>query len=460
MKNNLPSRRPFYRLTAVMLGLAVAVALAEITVRVFSLAPGLNRVSTDIHRLSNDPQLRYELIPWTFAGYEAINGQGRRDFNYNVQKPKGVFRIVTLGDSATFGWGVNLWSAHPTVTEYYLNKYKKQAEPVFEVLNFGVRGYGSQEEARCLETKALPYDPNLVVVLYNLNDPDPYSVDLAWALSRMDAVDDSFKNTLANSAKSHLKKALYEHVKLFTFAKYRIEAANKNRTDKAKNEEGAWLVRHRTQNNYEVLKKDYFYRICDQYWERVTAAFAKFGKISREKNIPVMVAILPVLDDLSEYQYKPIHERVSAEAEKNGLKIVDLLPYFQTIHKTDPDLNLAIDFNHPNQDGHNLTGWAVAVNLVKSGLVPVNGSGFDPELFDMNITHVSPSVSAFENQDMYHLELGLIYMALKDFENALASFQKARRLNPGNELVAKCASKLALQVEDANIKNKALGLVN
>ena len=35
-----------------------------------------------------------------------INPQGFRGGEYNLKKSEGVFRIVTIGDSRTFGYGV------------------------------------------------------------------------------------------------------------------------------------------------------------------------------------------------------------------------------------------------------------------------------------------------------------------------------------------------------------------
>jgi hypothetical protein len=44
--------------------------------------------------------------------------------------------------------------------------------PTFEVLNMGVGGYSTADEALILEYKAMPLRPRLVLVQYFLNDPD------------------------------------------------------------------------------------------------------------------------------------------------------------------------------------------------------------------------------------------------------------------------------------------------
>ncbi len=71
-------KKALFTLAAAGIGIVVALFLAEGIVRLANLAPGLNRVATDLHRLSNNPILKYELIPFSYHGYEAINQQGRR----------------------------------------------------------------------------------------------------------------------------------------------------------------------------------------------------------------------------------------------------------------------------------------------------------------------------------------------------------------------------------------------
>jgi len=57
-----------------------------------------------------------------------INSVGFRDKEYNLKKDENVFRILTLGDSNTFGWNSNLQDIYAKVLEKKLNEKSKVQE--------------------------------------------------------------------------------------------------------------------------------------------------------------------------------------------------------------------------------------------------------------------------------------------------------------------------------------------
>src|SRR5262249_20912445 len=68
-----------------------------------------------------------------------INSKGLRDNEYDYEPRPGVTRILALGDSVTFGWGVRLEHTYPKVLERLLNHGASQGS--YEVLNGGVGNY-------------------------------------------------------------------------------------------------------------------------------------------------------------------------------------------------------------------------------------------------------------------------------------------------------------------------------
>jgi len=129
---------------------------------------------------SEDPLLLYELIPNTRLKYngwivkfkttiQTINSGGFRGREYSIEKPSGVYRIVVLGDSLTFGQGVNDNETFPYYLEELLNKKNISAKR-FEVLNFGVPGYNTLQEVEAFKVKALKYSPDLVIIAHVSND--------------------------------------------------------------------------------------------------------------------------------------------------------------------------------------------------------------------------------------------------------------------------------------------------
>jgi lysophospholipase L1-like esterase len=96
-----------------------------------------------------------------------INGQGMRaDRDHPYEKPPGALRIVSLGDSFTVGYEVEVDETFSAVLEREL---RARGDPV-EVLNAGVSGFSTAEELLYLERELWKYEPDLVLVSFFVND--------------------------------------------------------------------------------------------------------------------------------------------------------------------------------------------------------------------------------------------------------------------------------------------------
>ena len=77
-----------------------------------------------------DEKLGFRLVPnyevrhrkSDFDSFIKINSMGLRDYEHKNGKDPLTFRILVLGDSFTFGLGVNLEESYPKVLETMLNK--------------------------------------------------------------------------------------------------------------------------------------------------------------------------------------------------------------------------------------------------------------------------------------------------------------------------------------------------
>ena len=127
----------------------------------------------DMIRRSSDDQIVYELRPGTdgrFLGHAVhINALGMRDRDRTAEKAAGVFRILVLGDSHLFGWGVAQDETFAAALEALL---EARAPGRFEVLNTGVPGYNTVMETRVFERRADELAPDLVLIHYVDNDMD------------------------------------------------------------------------------------------------------------------------------------------------------------------------------------------------------------------------------------------------------------------------------------------------
>src|SRR5512134_166244 len=129
-------------------GVVVALGLAELGVRVLERFEVLGGPSGSAifeggpfqgtFRLSPNPRLLFEPDP----GDPSINADGFRDREFPVERGAAA-RIVALGDSVTFGWGVPAEDAWPKQLERLL---AADGGPDPEVLNLGVGGYNTRQE--------------------------------------------------------------------------------------------------------------------------------------------------------------------------------------------------------------------------------------------------------------------------------------------------------------------------
>lgn len=127
--------------------------------------------------IRNDPDLFWRLAPHRTLPPESrpffgviSNGQGlREDHDIEIPKPPLEFRILFLGDSCTFGYGLEIKDGFVDQIE---KKLRAEASPgwTVECINAGVPGYSLFQGLRFLETEGLRYQPDLVVVSFGWND--------------------------------------------------------------------------------------------------------------------------------------------------------------------------------------------------------------------------------------------------------------------------------------------------
>jgi hypothetical protein len=120
-----------------------------------------------------------------------INALGMRDEPRSVHKPDGVYRILCIGGSTTFGSSVTS-VPYPARLQALLNGSGAGAPDGrrYEVWNCGVPGYTTIENLIYFELVLLEYDPDAILVYHAANDarmvqtsglrPDYSHVRTAW----------------------------------------------------------------------------------------------------------------------------------------------------------------------------------------------------------------------------------------------------------------------------------------
>jgi hypothetical protein len=187
-------RRRARRLLLLAFGLGAGLVLAEIGVRVLralgeqqrleasqlaegapaSLQPGAEATLPQIVRAAKNPSIVYELRPNLDVTYKGVrvatNADGFRGPLRSRAKPANGYRIVGLGDSVLFGWGVPFEVCGLHVLEQQLQAALPQR--VVEAIDTGVPGYNTAMEEQVLRDKGLAFAPDLVLVDFVGNDFD------------------------------------------------------------------------------------------------------------------------------------------------------------------------------------------------------------------------------------------------------------------------------------------------
>lgn len=116
---------------------------------------------------------------YTWGHLVKNNQYGFRERNFDSPKPAGMYRIMVLGDSLTWGAGLAPEERYTAIAENLLNKTFDDGK--FEILNFGISGGPTIRERDILQQYQDIVDPDLIVVGFCLNDPQPrpqnYSVE-------------------------------------------------------------------------------------------------------------------------------------------------------------------------------------------------------------------------------------------------------------------------------------------
>lgn len=259
-----------------------------------------------------------------------INEDGFRDREYPIEKPKDSFRILMLGDSLTFGWGVEVDDCFSNIIERRLNENLagKSVRQV-EVINTGIGNFNTVQEVNFYLTRGRQWQPDLVVLNYFINDAEPiptrrlpnfvqYSYFTMWLWGRMDI----------------LKRKMDMG---YTYSEY-----------------------------YTRL-----YAEDAPAWKDTRKAFGRLKDAVQADGVDVVVFLLPELHAVGpKYGFAEIHERVAAAARRAGIAhVADLAGLFSEVEHPET-LWVSADDAHPNAMAHTILAEGMLDYMNRTGIVP------------------------------------------------------------------------------------------
>jgi lysophospholipase L1-like esterase len=118
------------------------------------------------HALKPNTQTRYLQPLGDFNSSIKINADGFNGDKLDTKKPRSTIRILCLGDSQTFGHGVDYNQTYC----YNLKELLKDKFPyIIETMNVGVPSYAADQEYLSLK-QLMKYDPDIILLLFVAND--------------------------------------------------------------------------------------------------------------------------------------------------------------------------------------------------------------------------------------------------------------------------------------------------
>lgn len=244
------------------------------------------KYARDLKRVSANPAIGHEHQPGTSGTYMGvpvrINSQGLRDREFAPAPPAGVTRVVMLGDSVTFGWGVRDADTPSKLLESALNT--GLARPAWEVMNTGVGNYNTAMEVAWFFDHGPQLKPDIVVLNYFINDaePTPRRKEAGWRQHSYAAV--MFYSAIDKVDRQYFGKADW---KRYYGDLYRVDAPG---------------------------------------WRAAQQAVGRLARWCRENNVRLLIANYPELHALKPYPFQPVTDAVAQMAAANNVPFVDLRP--------------------------------------------------------------------------------------------------------------------------------------
>lgn len=248
----------------------------------------------------------------------STNGFGFRDHEFDLKKSSDdEYRILTIGDSMTFGMGIQL---NDCWTEVLENRLRETLHPNCEVINGGfAAGYMIAHFKDWVLKRGFAFDPDVLLIAFCLND---LNLDIPMAILNQPCCDHWW------GGRSRL---LYLIQRSFV----------------------VW-------NHKVVPVKDYSPMLKDKlvFWKSNQETIVKLKQEADRKEVRVVVVILPMLTGLSgTYPFQGLHDLVRTFCQNQGIEVVDLLPAFRG--RNERELWVHPVDQHPNHLGHRIIADAL-----------------------------------------------------------------------------------------------------
>lgn len=289
------------------------------------------------------------------------NSDGFRGGEHALVKPEGVYRILVVGDSFTFGWGVEAEQAYPALLQKLLNERKSAEGLKYEVFNLGLPSIGTLQELEIIKY-GINYRPDLILLGLLAED--------RWNLSDGNDLCDNYKHKKFSLGKpvtispSSLSARTKGQIIIYLNQLHRFLARNSQLYYLVMKQQGSFmrknLIRLRTGQNRNFL---------DAGWRITEEAVKEADTLTQKAGARFVLLRIPFLFDA----YNDHDDRASQILEKfsrnNSILFLDLLTVLR--ENKDQDLYYPAD-GHMKAKSHALMAGGILDFLLKHNIISPN----------------------------------------------------------------------------------------
>ncbi len=341
-----------------------------------------------------DPDLQFSMRP------SAETVLARKDFSITVRSnafgfrdpdrgAKGeAIRILALGDSFTFGWGVE----QDQTFEHQMEVIEAAARathggPPLEVINAGVPGYNLYQSVLALEKKGWAVDPDIVLMdAFVQNDfSENVSTEEWLEAKRSGTKPKKEENALAGWLETNSQAYVWLKVKYLS--SYRMQRTWYKLTRPFKHKPREAKIQYRNLLAFQVPPPEEMVRewaLAEQLLLRLRDDVSANGKLLVVVLLPPELQVMPdrwkndssKLDlGTARFDVDSPNRRVAAFCEREGIAVLDLLSAFREAAARGGDLYYPSD-HHWTAAGHRLAAEVILADLRARGwLVGSAGAG-------------------------------------------------------------------------------------
>ncbi|MEB3280855.1 MAG: hypothetical protein VKK42_18225 [Lyngbya sp.] len=332
---------------------AITLILSEITFRIYHrINPTFLFTDRSYNRWRGKPNSQ----DFDFT----LNSKGFKDVEFTTEKPEGVYRIIGIGDSFSFGIVPYPYN-YLTLLEEKLNQNNQQ----IELINMGIPGMGPKDYLSLLINEGLDVQPDMVLLSFYIGN---------------DFMDNQFKAKERQWDKSYVISFVRSLIKLQTQYEGLIFNPSNSLTyiDDAPTHTDEFYLND-TKNKSNMFVKNPADDIFEGYVKDAVNDIIKIKEICDYRNIKLVVVIIPDevqvdqnlqakiiemfdSDDPDKLDFRLPNRMLQETFQENNIEYIDLMDEFiAASHQT--------RLYKPNDTHWNIAGNKLAAEVLSKKLL-------------------------------------------------------------------------------------------